>query len=249
MNPKRFEDKIVMITGGASGIGLAAAKLFHGEGARLVIVDRDKARLGHAKSELGAQALGLEADISISADIDRVMQQVLESCGRIDVLFANAGISHCPPDAETDSAFFDRIMGINVKGVFFCFVRALPLMSLGATAVFTSSAGAEKGGLGDTLYSASKAAVRSLARSFAADATVQSKKVRVNVVSPGPIKTPLTEPAWSAADVNAYIESIVPLRRWGLPEEVARAVLFLASDDASYMTGSVLSVDGGLAQV
>jgi len=238
-----------MVTGGASGIGLAAARQFHAAGARLVIVDRDTASLDRVKSELGAQAIALEADISISADIDRVMQQVGEIFGRIDVLFANAGISHCPPDAETDSAFFDHIMGINVKGVFFCFLRALPLFAEGASAIFTSSAGAEKGGLGDTLYSASKAAVRSLARSFAADATVQSKKVRVNVVSPGPIRTPLTKQAWSADDVNAYIESIVPLKRWGLPEEVARAVLFLASDDVSYMTGSVLSVDGGLAQV
>ena len=249
MNRARFTDKVAVITGGASGIGFAAARLLRAEGARAVIVDRDGEGLEHAVGELGDGAIALKADIGSPDEIDEVMAQVGKSCGRIDVLFANAGISHCPPIAQTDGAFFDQIMGINVKGIFFSFVRALPLFSQGASAIFTGSAGAEKGGLGDTLYSASKAAVRSLARSFAADETVKAKGIRVNVVSPGPIRTPMTQPAWSAKEVNTYIESIVPLKRWGHPEEVARAVLFLASDEASYMTGSVMSVDGGLAQV
>jgi NAD(P)-dependent dehydrogenase (short-subunit alcohol dehydrogenase family) len=169
--------------------------------------------------------------------------------GGIDVLFANAGISECPPIAETDPAFFDRLMGVNVKGVFFSFVRALPLMKPGAAAVFTATATHARGKPGDPLYLASKAAVRSLARSLAGEPDVLARRIRINVVSPGPVETPLTAAAHGVPELRQYVNEMVPLGRWGQPEEVARAVLFLASSEASYITGAELAVDGGLAQI
>jgi NAD(P)-dependent dehydrogenase (short-subunit alcohol dehydrogenase family) len=244
----RFQDKIVVITGGSSGIGLAAAREFAREGAKLAIVGRGAEALAAVRAEIPA-ALTIAGDVGEVAEIERVMSEVERTHGGIDVLFANAGMSDCPPVAETDSAFFDRIIAVNLKGAFFSFARALPLLRSGASVVFTATATHARGRPGDPLYLASKAAVRSLARSLAGDEEVLRRRIRVNVVSPGAVETPLTARAHGSAEVRATVEGMVPLGRWGTPTDVARAVLFLASDEAAYVTGAELAVDGGLAQV
>jgi NAD(P)-dependent dehydrogenase (short-subunit alcohol dehydrogenase family) len=244
----RFEDKVVVITGGSSGIGAAAARAFAREGARLVLVGRGSDALAAIAAELPG-ATTLAADVGEVADVERVMGEVAERHGAVDVLFANAGMSECPPLVETDGAFFDRLMATNVKGVFFAFARALPLFRAGGAAVFTATASHARGRPGDPLYLASKAAVRSLARSLAADDEVLRKRIRVNVVSPGAVETALTARAHGAPEIRATVENMVPLGRWGTPDDIARAVLFLASDDAAYVTGSELAVDGGLGQL
>ncbi|MGH6617318.1 SDR family NAD(P)-dependent oxidoreductase [Sphingomonas sp.] len=245
----KLSGKIAVVTGGASGIGLATARLFQAEGATVAIFDRNPAALEAVRAEFNDNALTVAVDVARPAEVELALAQVSAAYGRIDILFANAGVSHCPPLFETDEASFDAIVGVNIKGVFFCFTRAMPYFSDGASAIFTSSVIAERGQPGDALYGATKAAVRSMARTFAADDDVKAKKIRVNAVSPGPIQTPMTREATDIPEVNAYIESLVPLGRWGKPEEVAKAVLFLASDDASYLTGGVIAVDGGLGQV
>ena len=244
----RFQDKVVVITGGSSGIGLAAARQFAREGARLAIVGRRGEALAAVRAEI-PDALTVAADVGEVPEIERVMGEVERRHGGIDVLFANAGMSDCPPLRQTDGAFFDRIIGVNLKGVFFAFTQALPLFRSGASVVFTATATHARGRPGDPLYLASKAAVRSLARSLAADEEVLRRRIRVNVVSPGAIETPLTARAHASAEVRATVEGMVPLGRWGTPADVARAVLFLASDDAAYVTGAELAVDGGLAQI
>jgi len=243
----QFDGKVVVITGGSSGIGLSAARLFRERGARLALVGRGERVLAEAAASLGGDTLAVRADVARVDDVERAVAEVGRVFGQIDVLFANAGLSECPPLRQTDAAFFDHIMGINVKGVFFTFVRALPLMRDGAAAVFTATATHDRARPGDALYLASKAAVRSLARALAADEEVTRRGIRVNVVSPGATATPLTATARATDEVRAYVESMVPLGRWAQPEEVARAVLFLASDEASYVTGAELRVDGGLA--
>ena len=228
----RFTDKVVLITGGSSGIGLAAARAFAAEGAALVLVGRGAEALAAARAELG-DVLTITADVGRVADVERVVAEVERRHGGLDVLFANAGLSECPPLTETDDAFFDRLMATNVKGVFFAFTRALRLFRPGGAAVFTATATHARGKPGDPLYLASKAAVRSLARSLAGDEDVLRKRLRVNVVSPGPVETPLTVAAHGTPEVRAYVEQMVPLGRWGTPDDVARAVLFLASAEAS----------------
>ncbi|MCL1938584.1 MAG: SDR family oxidoreductase [Candidatus Azobacteroides sp.] len=251
MSKSKLADKVAVITGGNSGIGLATVRLFKEHGASVVIVGRNPKSLEKAKRELGENTLALQADVSKVDQIDDVMSQTKEVFGRIDVLFANAGVSDCPPIQKTEEAFFDFIMGINVKGVFFTFIRALPLLSRGASVIFTSSVANNRGSLGDPLYAATKAAVRSLARTLAADDEVLEKGIRVNCVSPGCIQTPLTvqdTPEMQAA-INKYIESAVPMKRWGQPEDVAKAALYLACADSAYLTGSEIAVDGGLGQI
>ncbi|GHO48112.1 SDR family oxidoreductase [Ktedonospora formicarum] len=252
MSTLKLKHKVAVITGGNSGIGLVTAHLFREEGASVVIIGRNEETLERARRELGGDTLAIQADVSRLDDIQRVMRQVGDHFGRIDILFANAGISECPPIQETDDAFFDHIMGINVKGVFFAFTQALPLLTQDASVIFTSSVAHERGRPGDPLYSASKAAVRSLARTLAADEEVLSRGIRVNVVSPGAIYTPLTanQDTYAMLEaVNSYVAETVPMKRWGQPEEVARSVLFLASSDSSYMTGGEIAIDGGLGQI
>jgi NAD(P)-dependent dehydrogenase (short-subunit alcohol dehydrogenase family) len=244
-----MKDKAVLITGGNSGIGLASARLFKAKGASLILVGQNPTTLEAARVELGGDTLTISADVSKPADLTRVMSETQARFGKIDVLFVNAGTSHCPPIEETDEAAFDHIIGINLKGAFFTFTKALPLLSVGASVIFTSSAAHDMGRLGDPLYSATKAAVRSLVRTLAVSDQALKKKLRINAVTPGCIKTPLTEAATSSAEVTAYLESVIPMKRWGEAEEVARTVLFLASSDSSYMTGAEIAVDGGLAQV
>lgn len=251
MSELKLKNKVALITGGNSGIGLATARLFKAEGASVVIVGRNKNTLESVRDELGGDTTIISADISKVVDIDRVIAEVKNKFGKIDILFANAGISECPPIQETDEGFFDFIMGINVKGVFFTFTKALPILADGASVIFTSSIAHKMGRPGDPLYTATKAAVRSLARTLAADDEVLKRKIRVNVISPGTIQTPLTaqESEEMAKAVDEYIKASVPMKRWGQPQEVAKSVLFLASSDSSYLTGGEISVDGGLGQI
>jgi NAD(P)-dependent dehydrogenase (short-subunit alcohol dehydrogenase family) len=246
---KRLSNKIALITGGSSGIGLATALQMAEQGATVYIVGRDKDKLALAFALTNLRTIS--ADASTLEGIDIIVNTLLREEGRIDILFANAGVSECPPFQETTEADYDHVMNINVKGLFFLFAKAFPLLSEGASVIFTSSVANSKGRPGDPLYSASKAAVRSLGRTLALDEEVLAKKVRVNVVSPGVVRTPLTAQHTTEmqAAIDAYVEQNVPMQRWGQAEEIANAVMFLASDDAAYMTGSEMTIDGGLAQI
>jgi NAD(P)-dependent dehydrogenase (short-subunit alcohol dehydrogenase family) len=248
----RLSNKTALITGGSSGIGLAAASSMLGEGAKVAIVGRDRKKLTQAEKTLGGKnILTIREDASTVEGIEAIIEKVQLNFGRIDILFANAGLSECPPVLDTDEQFFDKIMDTNIKSVFFLFIKAFPWLSEHASVIFTSSVAHNKGRPGDPLYSATKAAVRSLGRTLAMDEAVLARKIRVNTISPGTIQTPLTRQATPDLDaaVEDYIRATVPMQRWGSPEEVAKAVLFLASSDSSYLTGGEITVDGGLAQV
>ena len=248
---KRLENKVVVISGGSSGIGLATARLLAAEGANLVIIGRDPKKLDSAVNEIGAGTLAISADLSSLPEIEATVKKIGEKVGKIDVLFANAGMSDCPPMLEAMETDFDHVMNSNVKSVFFLFTKAFPLLSESASVIFTSSVAQAKGRPGDPLYSASKAAVRSFGRTMALDENVIARKIRVNVISPGAIQTPLTRqesPEMEKA-IGEYISTAVPMQRWGQADEVAKAVLFLASPDSSFITGEEINVDGGLAQI
>lgn len=248
---KRFEGKTVVITGGNSGIGLATAKLFHDEGAQVAISGRDQKTLDEAVKAIGDGTLAVKADVSKLADIDKLYSQVTAKFGKIDALFANAGIAKFAPAADSTEQLFDETFDINVKGLYFTIQKALPHLNDNAGIVLNSSVVNSKGNPGTTVYSASKAAVRSLARTFAAE--LLDRGIRVNVVSPGPIETPILErgglPQAALDDFATQVKNRVPMKRFGTPEEVAPAVVFLASNEASYITGVDLNVDGGLGQI
>jgi NAD(P)-dependent dehydrogenase (short-subunit alcohol dehydrogenase family) len=251
------DGRVVLITGGSSGIGLATAGAFRDAGASVVLVARDVPRLEKARAELaGRTAQGsivdvIGADVSKPGEVDRVVDQVLAEHGRLDVVFANAGTLAAPPLLDTDESAFDLVMDTNVKSVFFLAIRAVPRMTPGGSVVVTSSAAATKGRPAGALYSASKAAVRSLVRTLALDPAVLERGIRVNAVTPGLIATPMMsyEDAGIHAALDEYVTSTVPMGRWGQAEDVARSVLFLASPDASYITGTEIQVDGGFAQL
>jgi NAD(P)-dependent dehydrogenase (short-subunit alcohol dehydrogenase family) len=248
---KRFLGKTIVITGGNSGIGLATAKLFHDEGAKVAISGRDQKTLDESVRVIGGDALAVKADVSKLADIDRLYNQVTAKFGKIDGLFANAGIAKFAPASESTEQLFDETFDINVKGLYFTLQKALPHLNNNAGIVLNSSVVNAKGSPTTTIYSASKAAVRSLARTFAAE--LVDRGIRVNVVSPGPIETPIfgrTGLPQAAIDEFAnYIKTSNPMKRFGTPEEVADAVLFLTSSEASYITGVDLKVDGGAGQI
>ena len=251
MSELKLKNKIAVITGGNSGIGLATAREFKAQGASVVIAGRDETTLFQAARELGDDTLAVRADVAKLADLDNLFQKVKEKFGRIDVLFANAGIAQFGPIAATDEAAYDRTMDINVKGLFFTVTKATPLLAPGATIILTSSVVNEKGGAHMAVYAASKAAVRSLGRSFAAD--FADRGIRVNVLSPGPIETPIFQRAEMPAElVRQLTDSIIaanPMKRFGTSEEMAKAALFLASSDSSYLTGVDLKADGGQGQI
>jgi len=248
---KRFEGKTVVITGGNSGIGLATAKLFHAEGAKVAISGRDQKTLDEAAKTIGGDTLAVKADVSKLADIDKFFAQIGAKFGKIDALFANAGIAKFAPVGDSSEQMFDETFDINVKGLYFTVQKAIPLLNDNAAIVLNSSVVNTKGGAATSVYAASKAAVRSLARTFAGE--LVDRGIRVNVVSPGPISTPIFGrtglPQAAVDEFATHIKSQVPMKRFGTPEEIGHAVLFLASSDASYITGVDLYVDGGLTQI
>jgi NAD(P)-dependent dehydrogenase (short-subunit alcohol dehydrogenase family) len=247
----KLSNKIALITGGTSGIGLEAAKLFRAEGATVVVVGQDPARLKAAAAELGDGATALRANVTKPAEIENVIEQVRQKFGRIDVVFANAGMGLAAPlDGVTEDQI-DTQFAVNFKGAFFTVQKAAPLMTKGGSIVLTTSFLNEVGAPGLSVLSASKAAVRSLVRSLGAELAPRS--IRVNAVSPGPISTPFhAKLGLSEQQLNetaAAIEHQVPLHRFGEALEIAKAAVFLASEDASFMTGSEMVVDGGIAQI
>jgi NAD(P)-dependent dehydrogenase (short-subunit alcohol dehydrogenase family) len=247
---KRFEGKTVVVTGGNSGIGLATAKLFREQGAKVAISGRDQKTLDEAVKTIGEGTLAVKADVSKLADIDRFFAQVAAKFGKIDVVFANAGIAKFAPVGDSSEQMFDEIFDINVKGLYFTLQKALPYLNDGAAIVLNSSVVNSKGNTTTSVYS-SKAAVRSLASTFAAE--LVGRSIRVNVFSSGPIVTPIFGrtglPEAVLNEFADYVKSQVPMKRFGTAEEVGHAVLFLASSEASYITGVDLNVDGGLGQV
>jgi NAD(P)-dependent dehydrogenase (short-subunit alcohol dehydrogenase family) len=250
--PDRLTGKIVVVTGATSGIGLATAKLFATEGARVYITGRRKDVLDMAVAEIGHGVVGVEADSTKSDDLDRLFAQVKSEQGRLDVLLANAGGGTMLPLGRITVEQVDDTFGRNVKAVIFTVQKALPLLGKGSSIILTGSTTGTEGTAAFSVYSASKAAVRNLARSWALD--LKDTGIRVNVISPGPTRTPgLVELAGNekAQQQNLldFLASRIPLGRVGEPEEIAKAALFLASDDSSFVNGAELFVDGGQAQV
>jgi NAD(P)-dependent dehydrogenase (short-subunit alcohol dehydrogenase family) len=246
----KLQNKIAVITGGNSGIGLATAQEFKAQGARVIIIGRNAEAIAKAAKEIGGDTLGVTADVSRVADLDRAFQTIREKAGRVDVLFVNAGIAKFAPLADSSEALFDEITGANFKGAYFTVQRALPLLSEGASVVFTSTAAVHFGMPGASVYAAGKAALNSLAKTLAVE--LAGKKIRVNVVSPGPIVTPIFGKMGMAKEamdqVAAGILAQVPLARFGESAEIAKAVTYLASADSAYVSGTELLVDGGMAQ-
>ena len=246
---KRLEGKVTVITGGNSGIGLATAKLFREHGAKVAITGRDKKTLDEAARTLGA--VGIQADVCDPAALDRLFKTVSSQFGKIDVLFANAGVAKFAPVADTTESLYDEVFDINVKGLFFTIQKALPHLNDGAAIVLNTTFFTEVGVPGTSVYSASKAAVGSFVRVMAAE--LVGRGIRVNAVSPGPIATPIYGRLGLPKEtVDAMAQGIlaqVPMKRFGQPEEVAHAVLFLAGSEASYTTGVEVPVSGGIGQI
>jgi NAD(P)-dependent dehydrogenase (short-subunit alcohol dehydrogenase family) len=247
----KLQGKVALITGGNSGIGLATAKAFVSEGAYVFITGRRKAELDAAVKEVGENVVGVEGDVSNPADLDRLYDVVKRTTGRIDILFANAGVARYAPLGTITAEFYDSIFNINVKGLLFTVQKALPLMPDGSSVILNASIVASKGFAANSVYSATKAAVRSFARTWTTD--LKDRRIRVNAVSPGSTDTPGLNDLLASAEVGQQrlkmISNSVPLGRLGRPDEIAKAVLFLASDDSSYVTATELFVDGGFAQI
>jgi NAD(P)-dependent dehydrogenase (short-subunit alcohol dehydrogenase family) len=245
---KRFEDKVVVITGGSDGIGLATAKLFAVEGAYVFVTARRQDRLDEAVKEIGHGAVGVQGDVASLADLDRLYARIQRDHGRVDVVFANAGVSESFALDSIDEAHFDRVFGANVKGMVFTVQKALPILVSGGAVILSGSGSGSKGFAGLTVYNATKAAIRSLARTWTTE--LASRGIRVNVVSPGVIDTPAIHAFLrSAPEMESVLTQMTPLGRIGAPEEVARTVLFLASNESSFIAGVELFVDGGVMAV
>jgi NAD(P)-dependent dehydrogenase (short-subunit alcohol dehydrogenase family) len=249
---RKLEGKVAVVTGGTSGIGLATARRFAAEGARVFVTGRRAAELEAAVAAIGPMATGIQADSARAEDLNRLYERVKAEAGRIDVLFANAGGGTMLPLGEITEAQYDDIFGRNVKAVVFTVQKALPLLVDGASVILTGSTAGSVGTAAFSLYSASKAAVRNLARSWTLD--LKTRGIRVNVISPGPVRTTgLVELAGQdPAQQQGLLDALaaqVPLGRVGEAEEIASAVLFLASAESSFVAGAELFADGGLAQV
>ena len=247
----KLEGKIALVTGGNSGIGLATAKQFVNEGAHVFITGRRDAELAAAVKEIGRNVTGVRGDVSKPDDLDRLFAQIKRDKGKLDIVFANAGIAKYAPFGKITEADYDSIFDINVKGVLFTVQKALPLLPDGASIILNASIVASKGFSSNSVYSATKAAVRSFARTWTTD--LKDRRIRVNAVSPGSTDTPGLSELLGSTETGQQrkkmISSSVPLGRFGTPDEIAKAVVFLASDDSSYITGTELFVDGGFAQV
>ncbi len=246
----KLTGKVALVTGGSTGIGLASAQELTAQGAKVYITGRRQEELDAAVALIGPSAKGIRADASVLSDLDTVFSTISSETGRLDILFANAGGGDMLPLGAITEEHFDRIFGTNVRGVLFTVQKALPLLTVGASVILTGSTTAVKGTANFSVYSASKAAVRNLARSWALD--LKDRGIRVNVVSPGPIRTPGLGGLVPEEHRQSLFDSLaagVPLGRVGEPEEVAKTVAFLASDDASFINGSEIYVDGGLAQI
>jgi NAD(P)-dependent dehydrogenase (short-subunit alcohol dehydrogenase family) len=247
----KLEGKIALVTGANSGIGLATAKQFVNEGAYVFITGRRESELAAAVKEIGRNVTGVQGDVSNLGDLDRLFAQIKREKGKLDIVFANAGVAKYAPFGEITEEHFDSIFNINVKGLLFTVQKALPLMPDGASVILNASIVASKGLPANSVYSATKAAVRSFARTWTTD--LKDRRIRVNAVSPGPIETPglndLVGSTGAGEQRLKMLSNAVPLGRLGMPDEIAKAVVFLASDDSSYITGTELFVDGGFAQV
>lgn len=243
---KKLENKVAVITGGNSGIGLAAAKLFAANGAKVTITGRNADTVKQGAAEVGKGALGIVSDVSDLKNIDSLYATVSENFGKIDVLVINAGIVNFEPMATFTEEMFDKTSDTNFKGVYFSVQRALPYLNDGASVILTGSSGGETAMANVAAYGATKAAVRSLARSFSAE--LLGRKIRVNVLSPGPVETPIFGRYMTGQEVEEtkkYLISMTPAGRLGNAEEIAEGFLYLASDDSRFMLGSELLIDGG----
>jgi NAD(P)-dependent dehydrogenase (short-subunit alcohol dehydrogenase family) len=247
----KLEGKIALVTGGNSGIGLASAKQFVNEGAYVFITGRRDRELAAAVKEIGRNVAGVQGDVANLADLDRLFAQIKREKGRLDVVFANAGTAQFAPLGKITEEQYDTIFDVNVKGLLFTVQKALALMPDGGSIILNASIVASKGLPEWSVYSATKAAVRSFARTWTTD--LKDRRIRVNAVSPGYIDTPglsgLLAASGAAEQRRKMISNAVPLGRFGTPDEIAKAVVFLASDDSSYVTGTELFVDAGAAQV
>lgn len=248
---KRLEGKVAVVTGGNSGIGLATAKRLQEEGARVAISGRNKKTLDEAVKTISNGVLAVQADVSKLSEVDKLYSEVSKKLGGIDVLFVNAGVAKFAPLAETPESLFDEQFDTNIKGAYFTVQKAIPFLKDGASIILNTSVADRKGTTGASAYAATKAALRSLARTAAAE--LVGRGIRVNSVAPGPIVTPIFGrtglPKEAVDEFAKDIVGKVPMKRFGQPEEVAGVVAFLASQDASYITGEEINVDGGMGQI
>src|SRR6201998_2723093 len=242
---KRLQGKVAVITGGTTGIGLATAQLFVKEGAYVFITGRRQKELDEAVKAIGSNVTGVQGDVAKLVDLDRLDETVDKVKGRIDIIFANAGVGEFVPFGKVSEEHFDKLFNINVRGTLFTVQKGLPLLNDGGSIILTGSVASTKGTAAFGVYAASKAALRSFVRTWTTD--LKDRHIRSNVVSPGPIRTPLT--LRQSAALIARIVFTVPMGRMGEPDEVAKAALYLASDDSTFVTGTELFVDGGRAQI
>ena len=247
----RLDGKVSLVTGGTSGIGLAAANALAKEGAHVYVTGRRERELATAVREIGRSATGVRGDVSNAQDLDRLFAQIRDEKGRLDVLFANAGVARYAALGNITEELYDSIFNVNVKGVLFTVQKALPLMPDGGSIILNASVVGSKGLSSNSVYSATKASIRSFARTWTTD--LKHRGIRVNAISPGTIDTPGLSDLLASAEAGEQrrkmVASAIPLGRFGRPDEVAKAVVFLASDESSYITGSEIFVDGGFAQV
>lgn len=247
----KLVNKVAVVTGGSSGIGLSIAKRFVQEGAKVAITGRNQSAIDKAVAEIGPNALGIQGDVANLNDLTRIYQTVAEKLGKVDVLVVNAGVYVLAPLADFTEDQFNLVSDVNFKGAFFSVQKALPVLNDGGSVILLSSTVNGKGVPNHAAYSATKAAVRSLARSFSAE--LLDRRIRVNTLSPGPVDTPVFETVAGNADAAQAMKeamgNFTPVKRVGAPEEIAAAALYLASDDSAFMLGAELLVDGGLREL